>query len=665
MFSRNLFKINWLLVVVIILKIQTIYARQDSRDVAYKIKVESSRLGEVVIDFSLEKYLQTYIEIYGELYPEIFVQGATTQDVEGMPAIPRITQDVMVPISSEEVSVEIMSVEEARIASRPPAPSRGALMRNQDLSRIPYKFSSIYRSQEVYPSALYEVGNIVKMRDIKLSNLRLYPVRFDFASNELIQLKHLKLKLKFRHSRVKKWLNDAKPMNYQFADLYRDHVINFPSSLKFDSEETTSLDNGRLLIFSPLKFYGELDEFILWKKQRGFDVSVQYLGSDELKSDFIANQIKDDYHSRSVSNVLLIGDAEEMPYKVGVSGNAAGNEADPLYATVDGEDNYPDLFVSRFAVKDISELRTVLRKTIDYESRPELGEDWYSKAVGIGSAEGSWSGLKDSERVELLRGLLLGWHYSAVDQVYDPSASKANLRDAINEGRGFINYIGHGWERGWVTSNFDNDDVLGLQNSGRWPFIVSVACVNGHFSYSYGDSFAEAWLKAGTEDDPRGAISIFASSTNQSWVPPTVGQKRIVELMTENKNNSIGSLFFNGSVAVLEDKSSSADQTFETWHIFGDSSLQIRTRAPQAISLNSFLAYEAESNRWKLAVGVLEAGISVAVMKGDVQIGRGVTNDQGQLIMALNDSSLRKDQNLEVFLTGFNKIPRREQFRLP
>ncbi|PIR21803.1 MAG: hypothetical protein COV44_11310 [Deltaproteobacteria bacterium CG11_big_fil_rev_8_21_14_0_20_45_16] len=665
MYSRNLFKINWMLAVVIILKIQTIYARQDYWDVDYQIKVEKSQLDEIVIDFTLEKYLQSYIEIYGELYPEIFVQGATTQDIEGMPAIPRIAQDIMVPISSEDVSVEIISIMEQRISSRPPAPSRGSLMRNQDVSRIPFKFSSVYRSREVYPSAWYEVGNIVKMRDIKLSNLRLYPVRFDFATNELIQLKHLKLRLKFKHSRVKQWLGHSKYMNYQFANLYRDHVINFPASLRFDSEEEALLDNGRLLILSPLKFYGELDEFIRWKKQRGFDVSVEYLGTDELRSDFIANKIKDDYQARSASNVLLIGDAEDMPYKEGVSGNAAGNEADPLYATVDGNDNYPDLFVSRISVEEVSELRTVLRKSIDYESRPELGTDWYSKAVGIGSDEGAWSGLKDSERVELLRGLLLGWHYSAVDQVYDPSASKINLRDAINEGRGFLNYIGHGWESGWVTSNFDNNDVLGLQNSGRWPFIVSVACVNGHFAYDYGDSFAEAWLKAGTEEDPRGAVSIFASSTNQSWVPPTVGQKRIVELMTENKNNSIGSLFFNGSIAVLEDKSTSADQTFETWHIFGDSSLQIRTRTPQAINLNSFLPYEVESNRWKIALGVLEPGISVAVMKGDIQIGRGLTNEQGQLIMELNDSSLRSDQSLEVFLTGFNKIPRREQFRLP
>ena len=64
-----------------------------------------------------------------------------------------------------------------------------------------------------------------------------------------------------------------------------------------------------------------------------------------------------------------------------------------------------------------------------------------------------------------------------------------------------------------------------------------------------------------------GAIAVYASSTNQAWVPPTIGQKEIVTLLTEEKATTIGGLFFNGVMAVLDDDSKNTDQTFETWHV--------------------------------------------------------------------------------------------------
>ena len=66
-------------------------------------------------------------------------------------------------------------------------------------------------------------------------------------------------------------------------------------------------------------------------------------------------------------------------------------------------------------------------------------------------------------------------------------------------------------------------DVNGLVNMGMYPFIWSVACVNGEFHI--GTCFAETWLRAtGANDVPTGAIAVLMSTVNQSWSPPMDGQ---------------------------------------------------------------------------------------------------------------------------------------------
>jgi gingipain R len=235
----------------------------------------------------------------------------------------------------------------------------------------------------------------------------------------------------------------------------------------------------------------------------------------------IKNTIKRRYQEDKISTVILVGDAEYLAPYPGSAGNAKNKEADPLYGVLEGNDSYPEVMVGRFSVKSTDQLQTIVNKIISYEKNPET-DDWYSRTAGIASNEGSPT---DWQRAEELRSLLESWHYTSFKKHYDPGVKAADISSSLNNGLGFINYIGHGSKTSWVTSDFSTKDIINLKNGRKMPFIVSVACVNGQFAGS-GESFAERWLLAGTPKEPQGAIAIFASSTNQSWVPPHRGPKR-------------------------------------------------------------------------------------------------------------------------------------------
>jgi hypothetical protein len=178
-----------------------------------------------------------------------------------------------------------------------------------------------------------------------------------------------------------------------------------------------------------------------------------------------------------------------------------------------------------------------------------------------------------------IRNELLGYGFTEVDQVYDPSGTKTQVRNALNEGRRVVNYCGHGSTTSWGTTGFSNSDVNGLTNVGKLPFICSVACVNGAFGS--GTCFAEAWLRATHNGEPSGAIAAYMSSVNQSWAPPMYaqgnhsksGKEGAAERFWKEINQTIAGVWFGGSCTMMDLAGSSGRQEFMNWILFGDPSL--------------------------------------------------------------------------------------------
>jgi len=93
------------------------------------------------------------------------------------------------------------------------------------------------------------------------------------------------------------------------------------------------------------------------------------------------------------------------------------------------------------------------------------------------------------------------------------------------------------------------------------------------------------------------------ATINQPWQPPMRGQDYFNDLLTggynyaTNPGNGIsttegrsilGSIIVNGLILMYTESSSTADlQTIQTWTIFGDASLQARTKTPDVLSMSN------------------------------------------------------------------------------
>jgi hypothetical protein len=597
---------------------------------------------------SLEGFNTEALAINGSSFVSIQPEGLGVTDEAGSPELPRLNRNLLVPASSRP-TLEVLEIQDQSFQLGPVAPSKGVIYRNQDPSSIPYTFSDAYARNAFFPAEVAALSEPFTLRDARGVNLSVRPFRYNPVTGELRVIREITLKISTPSGRSFRMFTHSGLLDGAFLGLYRESFANFGSLAPSRDVQHLITDTGKLLIITHKNFEAGLESFVQWKKQRGLQVQVANLDKTGSTAQQIKSYIADRYHQDKISSVILVGDSEFVPFFPGTAGNVKGNEADPLYGTIDGNDAYPELMVSRFSVKDANGLATIVNKIIQYEKEPEAGGDWYSRASGVASNEGDPT---DWQRAEELRAMLEAWHYKQVDKLYDPGVKKADLTNALNEGRGFINYIGHGSVTSWGTTGFSNSDIDALSNGRRLPFIVSVACVVGHFA-SYGESFAERWLLAGSPTQPKGAVAIYASSTNQSWVPPTVGQKETTRLLTSGKMDTIGMLFVHGGIAVLEDASSTADQTFQSWHIFGDATMQVRTQPPTAIEASLPEALKAAG---ALEVNAGAPGITVALTQGGELLGAAVSGEDGRASFSV-DPALAKAGTATLTLTGSNRIP--------
>lgn len=592
----------------------------------------------IILRYQIPGIRHENFEYEGRALSKIRIPGTSVLNYKGYPELPFAHHNIIIRWEGLP-QVEVIAQEEIQINISPVAPSLGPFNWGQKLASH-YDFSSFYATGQLFPQASVALSYPFNLRSKRGITVRIFPARYDRENRVLRVMKTMTVKisglpmasgdLEFERRREEE--------NNSFSRVYERSFINYnplvgdflsagdpnlnairnlsletsidvdrfedweedlqetPRQLPRKTASTVLLYQsgdafGNILVISNNQFLARMQRFRDWKQQRGFNVftvSVDDIGNN---SQAIFQAIKTYYANNRIEYVVLVGDHDVVATYKGTVGNVLGEEADPLYSLVEGNDSYPDLFVSRISVNRIDELDTVLEKILVYEKYPDVGGTWYEKATLVASADSGYVdnfvtprgfGLTDLERAEQLRQTLKT-SYRIVDQIYDPNASKEKLIQALQDGRGFLSYTGHGLETNWETTGFSITDIDALEIDRKYPLIISVGCVNGDFDYSFGDSFAEKWVKAGTKENPNGAIAVFASSTNQSWIPPTIGQRAIVSQLVRGEKTTVGELFMHGSVAVLDHGSWTAEQTFQSWHIFGDASLQVRTKKPERI----------------------------------------------------------------------------------
>lgn len=609
-----------------------------------QVSVISDAGESIRLSFEMGGYRTEQVSIDNSTHLHLSVPGMAPTLEKDEPELPMWTGSVIIP-DQGTASVRVVREVWEETATLPVLPSKGNLYRTVDPETIPYAFSSSYSEDAWFPAAKVALSDPFILRDFRGVTITLYPLRYNGARQQLSVLREIELEVTVSGSGgVNEKVNRAKQICREFLPIYEGRFLNLGTRGHDVSERA-----GKMVIISADQFFDDVAGLVDWKIEKGIDTKlVNYpnetggTGSTALK-----NYIQSEYNGDGVTFVLLVGDKEHVP-----TFTFAGGEADPMYALVEGSDVYPDAYISRFSVRNASDVETMVNRSIAYEREPTPAPAWYHKATGIASNEGS---PPDYQWMNGFRTKLLNYNYTEMDQIYAPGASASQVTTALNNGRGLVLYMGHGYTTGWSTTGFNVSHVNALTNDHMLPLISSVACVNGDFSAT--TCFGEAWLRATHNDNPTGAIACYASSINQSWVPPQYGQQGFVDSLVNDRYNTVGGVLFMGSVAMLEHYSGgyAAQEIFNTWIIFGDCSVQLRTDEPAGLTVDHPSSIPEGAQELVVTVPGL-ADALVGVSKDGMFYGSAYTDETGTASVQL-EQAMPPGGTATLAVTAYNRTP--------
>jgi hypothetical protein len=620
------------------------------------ITVVESEDDFTIVEFSLNNYFQSMTRIDDqELYTFNITGGGITLQA-GYPQLPIAARSLIVPHDGM-MHFEILETKYTEISGNI-VPSRGPLKKTDDLSKIPFTFGSVYDIDKFYPEVPVRLNEPYIMRELRGIAFQILPFSVNPVS-ETIRI-YDRIVVKIYSDGID--TIDILPgfptlITSDFVSIYRNHFINYQN---FDERYDAITEKGTKLVISFDAYMTAMQPYVNWKNQNGIPTTMVSRTTAGSTATDIRNYIINHWNANpTLAFVQLVGDA---PTQVPTF-TYAGGGSDPSFGMILGgaSNHYPDLLVGRFSAESVADVETQVLRSIHYE-RDLLDGDWLSRATGIASNEGGgwsgWLGLSDIQLNNQIRARLLNYNYISVDQIYQGQAgySIAAVTDALNAGRGYVNYTGHGELNNWTSPNFTSTHIDQLTNFYKLPFIVSVACQNGNFVSR--SCFAERWLRArSATGEPRGAIAALMGSIDQPWDPPMKGQDEISVLLTSGQKNTIGGLFLNGSSSIIDVfNNSSGWETVRTWNVFGDVSLMVRTLSPEVMNITAIpMIFLGVSSYEVCTGGIADARVTLYNPDTNQIVATGYTNEFGEVSLDLS-GLVQEITNYTLTVSAYNKV---------
>ncbi|HOV10210.1 MAG TPA: C25 family cysteine peptidase [Bacteroidales bacterium] len=573
----------------------------------------------------------------------------------GCPDLPKVATSLVVP-DDQYMVAEITYSAFTDFQNIDIAPSKGNFTRDIDPSTVPYTYGPAYQQDQFYPGTLAELKEPYILRDFRGQAVVTYPFQYNPVTKVLRVYHNLSVNIHPTPGPVVNPLVRNQPLSKvekEFSHIYNRHFLNYNSNYKYTPLE----EHGNMLIICADAYMSALQPLVNWKNDMGIPTEIVSKTTAGSTNTAIKTYVTNYYNNNGLTFLLLVGDAAQMP-----TFTVSGGGSDPTYGYLTGSDHYQEIFVGRFSAETLDQVNIMVTRTITYEKNPTTATGKFNRAVNIGSDQGPGDDNEyDYQHQRNLGTQMLGFTYTSRAELFDGSqggldasgnATAAQLTTEVNNGTGIITYTGHGSNTAFSTTGFSNTNVAALTNTTMWPFIWSVACVNGNFVST--TCFAEAWLRAKSGDQPSGAVATLMSTINQSWNPPMEGQDEMVNILTENAASNIkrtfGGLSVNG-IFKMNDTYQDYNMT-DTWTIFGDPSLMVRTDDPATLTVSH--APSVMIGETSLAVNCNVNGALVCLTINHQIIGSGIVSGG---VANITFSSLTTSDSILVTATAFNYIP--------
>ncbi len=173
--------------------------------------------------------------------------------------------------------------------------------------------------------------------------------------------------------------------------------------------------------------------------------------------------------------------------------------SDNWYACIVGDDPIPDVSIARINVWQVEQILPVAEKMVAYREQLNTNKLWNSHLTFTtgGKVEDKTDTFAQQSERMIRRNIPEEYRttrvYTAVQTVsQDYFGGTFNLKDAINSGTQYVQFMGHGGGRVWADYNLFNFNDVATLNNQCFPVVLSLSCYASAFDTNGMASLSEA-----------------------------------------------------------------------------------------------------------------------------------------------------------------------------
>ncbi|MBN1354987.1 hypothetical protein JXA40_01825 [bacterium] len=532
------------------------------------VAVLKSDSGSTILEIDVHGFYSETVEIDGREYRVITMPGCTGSITVGAPLVPRLLAQVGIP-DQTEVTIREISRQSVTLPGYNLFPAQRPMRDDQMVSEfvIDDKFYTLVPS---YPENTSQVSDPAIWRDIRLVTATVYPIIAHPGTETIDAADRITIELMYSgQSRINVKNRTSNEISPDWESIYRSSIINF-DALNLETRDSRDV-SVRYLIIADDALLTAIQPLADWWMRAGLNPVIRPVSEVGSTTTLIKDEIYSYYLNEGTEYVLLVGELAAIP-----AFSFSGGIGDYDYTCLEGGDYYPEMAGGRIITDDPGVVTHVVTRVLNYIQNPPA-DGWVEKTM-LCAHEEQYPG-KYTECKNWIKDYPYSIQIPIFETYYPPEgATHAQVKAAMEEGRGIVNYRGHGSTTAWVWSpDWSVSDCHSLNNGPYTPVVWNIACDNGEIDSS-SECLAEAWQNAGSAGEG-GAVVNLAATRSSYTVENHDFDKRLYLAPFDEGVTRVGDVCNLGRETMVA-MSSNGIYNARIYIVFGDPAMDITTLGP-------------------------------------------------------------------------------------
>ncbi|MDP8220207.1 MAG: C25 family cysteine peptidase [Candidatus Stygibacter frigidus] len=474
------------------------------------------------LDFSAEinELQQLSLSTRSGDFSELIIPGFGKSGETGSPELPVKRELISVPLGAE-VNVDIINYQsteynlsELSIVSQlmpvqPPVP------KSIDPSELEFSYDqAAYQQDKWYGNEIFSCEEIGILRGQRIFSVTYHPIAYNPVKQKITVYNNVNAFVYFVDSDMNATMElRTKTWSPAYEKIYSTSLINYAP---LQTREDITRYPIKYVIISDDMFSAQLQPFIDWKTQQGYNVIETYTSEIGSSTTAIANYIESLWDEATTEDpapsfILFVGDTAQIPAYNGATGS---HVTDLNYVRLEGNDYMPEIYYGRFSARNIGELQPQIDKTLEYEMFTMPDPSYLEEVVMIAGMDASHGSNWGNGQINYGTNNYFNAAHGITSHTYlypASGSSAGQIVQNVSDGVGYINYTAHGSSTSWADPSFTISNINSLQNEHKYPMAMGNCCLTNKFEV--GECFGEAWLR----EENGGAIGYIGGTNSTYW----------------------------------------------------------------------------------------------------------------------------------------------------